>query len=151
MKIKVIGKKYKSSKYYQRQAASLDHAYETGLFEGSMTRYELMDRVTKYNPQLRWHANATHRGLFDSNKQEGIGFICGIGHNMTIPKYTISVYDHKKDEALALSTPDGDIVEKQIYNRDRDKGKILMRGWPVILNMVKAAGYRIDDEDLIPY
>ena len=75
-----------------------------------------MDRVTKYNPDLRWHANATHRGLFNRNT-----YICGIGHNMTIPQWTIM--------------------------RDSD-GYVFMRSWKSILEEVKRKGYEIDENGL---
>lgn len=109
MKIQVLPKKYKD---YKVTAKSLDDAYEKGYFSGSMSRYELMEKITKYNPRLRWYANATHRGLFDSNR-----YICGIGHNMTIPKWTIM--------------------------RESD-GYVFMRSWKSIIEEVKRRGYEID-------
>ncbi len=121
------------------KVASLDHAYQMGLFNGSMTRWELMDRVTKYNPSLRWYANATHRGLFDSNK-----FICGISHNLTIPKTSLSKYDKKFEKSLSWATPDGEVVKTETYNLDYEVDKILTVGWVSIIRSVLAKGYKVD-------
>ena len=116
MDIKVIGQTKQPD--YKVYAKSLDDAYNKKYFCNSMTRYELMDRVTKYNPQLRWHSSATHRGLFDTDNSK---YVCGIGHNVTIPQWTIM--------------------------RESD-GYVFMRSWRSILNEVKRRGYEIDEKGL---
>ncbi len=116
MSIKVIGKTKQPD--YKVFAKSLDDAYKKKYFCNSITRYELMDTLTKYNPELRWHASKTHRGLFDTDKGQ---YICGIGHNTTIPQWTI-------------------MRESDSY--------ILMRSWKSILNEVKSKGYEVNDEYL---
>ena len=116
MEIKVIGKKFRDWKVF---AHDLKDAYKKSYFNNSITRDELMERVTKYNPQLRWYANATHRGLFDSTKKRA--FICGIGHQYTLPLFTIM--------------------------RSSD-GYVFARSWRAILQEVKRNGYEIFENDL---
>jgi len=128
------------------QAIDLDDAYRLGYFSNSMTRYELMARITKANPQLRWHSNKASVGLFDPNKKNA--FICGIGREMTIPQWTIVRYDRTQDRVLNRCTEYGEITSKEILNMDSDKGKILMRSWRSILDVVKRKGYKVHDEDL---
>lgn len=128
------------------EAIDLDDAYKLGYFSGSITRYKLMEMVTKANPQLRWHSNKASVGLFDSNKKDA--FICGIGREMTIPQWTIMRYDRTQDRVLNRCTEDGDITHTEIINMDNDKGKILMRSWRSILDIVKRKGYRVNDEDV---
>jgi len=128
---------------YKVQARDLDEAYSEGYFSGSISRDELMERVCKLNDDARWYANVTHRGLWIRGK-----FVCGIGHESTIPKFTIIRYDTKLDKTLNYSDQHGNVIGKKIINKDELKGRILMRGWPVIINMIKSKGYEVDDEDL---
>jgi hypothetical protein len=93
----------------------------------------------KYNPSLRWHANATHRGLFEGNK-----FITGISHNITIPKVSLSKYDKKFERKLSWSTPDGEVVKTEVYNLDHDLDKILTKGWVSTIRTVLRKGYNVD-------
>lgn len=125
-------------------AGSLDDAYHKGYFCGSITRNELMERIMKYNDELRWYANKTHRGLFDSFRGK---FICGITHNMTIPKYSISQLNKRYERELPTLQHDGS-VKTQYIQTDPDEGKIIARGWYPTLQMVEAKGYKVDWEDL---
>lgn len=130
-------------KNYKVQARSLDEAYELKYFSGSMRRDELMERVCKANPEARWIANVTHRGLWIRNK-----FVCGIGNEMVIPQFTIVRYDKTQDKTLQYSDKHGNPFGKKIINRDQLKGRILMRSWKVIINKIKQKGYEVFDEDL---
>lgn len=129
-------------------AKNLDEAYKKGYFTGSMNRYELMDRITKYNPQLRWYANATHRGLFDTNVNQDKSFICGIPHNMTIPKYSLMEYDFSQDKKLQWCTEDGTRTGSEIINKNEHNYKVLARGWESILKIVEKRGYKINRRGL---
>lgn len=135
-------------KYKDRQvrAASLEDAYKKGYFSNSILREELMDRITKHNPQLRWHSSATHTGLFDPTKKKG--FICSIGKQLTIPQFTIFKYDTAQDRVLNRSDEHGDIRHTEIINMDSDKNKVLMRSWRAILGAIKKLGYEVNDDDL---
>ena len=128
-------------------AASLEDAYNKGYFTGSMTRWELMERITKYNPNLKWYANATHRGLFDSDKKDK-AFICGITHNLTIPKFTIQKHDPRAVRTINYSNAYGDITHKEdVYTGD-DEGYVIARSWKTIFNIVKKRGYNVNEKDL---
>jgi len=130
-------------KDYKVEARDLDEAYKLGYFSSSMRRDELMERVSRVNPDAQWKANATHRGLWIRNK-----FVCGIGHEMVIPQFTIVRYDKSQDRTLRYSDQHGNLFGKKIVNRDEMKGRILMRSWRVIINKIKQKGYEVDDEDL---
>lgn len=103
------------------KAKSLQDAYDTGAFYGRMNRWELLDRVEKKNPDMKVFATATHRGLWINNR-----FICGIAHNITVPKYTI-------------------VCDNPGHWQD---GRILARGWTQTFNEIKKMGYEVHDEDL---
>lgn len=128
-------------------AANLDDAYKQGYFTGSMTRDELMSRITKYNKDLRWFANKTHRALYDTSKGNK-AFICGIAHTSIIPKYTIQKHDPRMMKTLSYSDEHGDVYKKEsIYTGD-DEGLVLARGWTSTLNIVKKRGYQVNEKDL---
>lgn len=129
-------------------AKNLDEAYHKGYFTGSMQRTELMDRITKYNPQLSWKATATHRGLFDTTLHQDKAFICGITHNMTIPKYSIIEYDFSKDRKLQWCTQDGTKTGTEIVNKDEHDYKVLARGWEAIFKILEKRGYLLDRRGL---
>ncbi len=131
-------------------AASLQDAYDKGYFSDSMTREELMDRVTKYNPQLRWYESDRATGLFDSYKgRDTKAFLCSIGKNKTIPAFTILKYDTAQDRVLNRSNQYGDVMSTEIINMDEDKHKCLARSWRGMFNMIKNLNYGVDDEDLL--
>ena len=127
-------------------AANLDEAYKKGYFTGSMTRWELMERITKYNPELRWYANKTHRGLFDTHRGK---FICGIPHNLTIPKFSIQRYDKKQERKVDFTNMYGEYVGTEIIQTDDLDGLYLARGWPIIFKMLKKRGYKINEKGLV--
>jgi len=120
---------------YRKQAASLQDAFNKGYYTGSMTRWELMERIEKKNPSARWYSTVKHRGLWIRGK-----FICGIGSNLTIPKFSITRYDKSKDIKCW-----GEVID----NTDEWKDIILMRSWRVIFNTIKQKGYEVDDENLL--
>jgi hypothetical protein len=140
MKIKI------AKRYRVFEAASLEDAHRLGYFVGSLTRYELMERITKHNPQLRWYANARGMGLWDTNKSKA--FICGITRATTIPRYSIIKHDKKKDRVMNYSTPDGEISHTEVMNIDEDDGQMLARGWEATFKVIKGHGYAIDESGL---
>ncbi len=129
-------------------AKNLDEAYKKGYFNGSMQRTELMERITRYNPQLCWKANATYRGLFDTTLHVDKAFICGIPHNMTIPKYSLMEYDFSKDRKLQWCTEEGKKTGTEIVNAKEHDYKVLARGWKTIFCIIEKRGYRIDKRGL---
>lgn len=140
-----------SLKHFDRlvYAASLDEAYKEGYFSGSMTRTEFMNRVIKFNPQLRWYESPRAAGLFDSLKgQDQKAFICSIGKSTTIPAFTILKYDTKQDRQLHRSNEWGEVLYTETFNMDNDKFKCLARSWRAMFNAIKSLGYEVDDEDL---
>lgn len=139
MTIKVIGKTAIWNKQFY--AKDLDEAHELGYFAGNISRWELVDRITKYNPQLRTYANKNYRGLFDSDKGK---FILGISHNMTIPKYSVFRYDRSKDRRLDYTDEHGEYLSSEIINTDDEEGKMLVRGWKPTLEILEGYGYKID-------
>jgi hypothetical protein len=73
------------SKVEVKEVFSLDEAYELGYFQGSITRDELLDRITKKNPDLRLIYGKEGVGLFSRNK-----YVASIGKLNPIPKFTLS-------------------------------------------------------------
>lgn len=128
-------------------AKDLDEAYQLGFFNGSMTRYELMDRLTKHNKSLRWFANSTHRSLWDTDKGER-GFICGITHNSIVPRYSIMQYDFSKDKKLTYCNAFGEVTESETTNADEEEYTALARGWEATLAIVERNGYVVDRRGL---
>lgn len=143
MSVKVLGKPVRWNT--QLYAKDLDEAYRLGYFNNSMTRWELEDRIVKYNPQLRTYASKTHRGIFDTDR--GM-FIMGISHNMTIPKFTMFRYDRSKDRKLDSTTEHGEYLSSEVINMDDDEGKMLVRGWKPTLETLESYGYKIDKRGL---
>lgn len=125
MQIKVLGKPKKPD--YIQYADNLQDAYHKGYFSPSMTKYELLDRITKHNPSLRTYSSKTHTGLFDTDvynpkqKESSIGFIGSIGKENTIPYFTI------------------------LRNSDH---YVLAHSWRSTLSKVKSKGYKIDEEGI---
>ena len=127
-----------------------DEAFKEGYYSDSMTREEFMNRVTKYNPQLRWYQSEVGAGLFDSFKgSETKGFLCAIGRNKIMPAFTFLKYDVTKDEVLNYCTEEGEPTHKQIINREEDNYRCLARSWRGMFNIIKNLGYKIDDEELL--
>lgn len=129
----------------QYYAKDLDEAYKIGYFTGSMTRWELMERINKHHPELRWYASKTHRGLYDSSRSR---FLLGISNNMTIPKYSIFQYDRSKDRRLDYSDEFGNYKSTEIINTDEDEGRLIVRGWKPTLEILESHGYKIDKRGL---
>jgi len=125
------------------EAASLEDAYQKGYFSNNMRRDEFMARCTKYEPELRWYATPTHRGLWHSKN----GFICGITHAMTMPDVSIFKYDPKYDRTLT----DLHGAKHKVHEDEVDEGTQLARGWRATLNIVRHRGYRIDDRGINIY
>ena len=138
MKIKVLAKLVKFNKIFY--AKDLDEAYKLRYFSGSMSRWEMLERITKYNPQLREHANKTHRGIFDVERNK---FILGIAYGMTIPKYSILRYDKARDRKLIYSDERGEPMGSEVVNQDPEQHKVLTRGWHNTLTMINKK-YKVD-------
>lgn len=138
---------YRDGRFKCFLAKDLDEAYSLKFFSGSMTRWELMDRITKYNPNLRWFANRTHRALWDIDKKDG-GFICGIDHRMTIPRYSIMEYNFDLDKKINYCDMNGEATGSEIVNMKELEYKALARGWEAILSIVKRKGYKIDERGI---
>lgn len=138
---------YRDGQFKCFLAKDLDEAYSLKFFSGSMTRWELMDRITRYNPTLRWFANVNHRALWDTEKNEN-GFICGIAHNLTIPKYSVLEYDFGLDKKLTYCDMNGEITGSEIVNIKENEYKALIRGWATTLAIVKRKGYEVDERGL---
>lgn len=138
MSIKV-GKNLRLFRDYKVYVKDLDEAFKLGYFTGSMTRWELIERIEKVNPLAKVYASQTHRGLFIDNK-----FICGIGHNLTIPQFTLIHRDKSLIKTLNYANVHGEIIgHKQINKNDKD-GRIMMRSWKTIFNFITQAGYEVD-------
>lgn len=126
---------------------SLQDGYNKGYYCESMTRDEFMDRITKYNEQLRWVATETHCGLFDpllKRKQ----FICGISHNYTVPKHDMMEYHPDAVKKYRYTNEYGDLMEtKEDYLR-KEEDRFLVRGWAMVFDILERRGYKIDREGL---
>lgn len=127
-------------------AKDLDEAYKLQFFGNSMTRWELEERLVKYNDTVCIKSNATHRALWDTSRADG--FICGITHMMTIPQYSILEYNFTKDKKLEYVNMYGEVTGSEIVNQDEFEYKALARGWEVTLAMVEKQGYRVDRKGL---
>lgn len=138
---------YRGGKHPCYLAKDFDEAYALEFFNGSMHKYEFMDRITKHNSSLRWFANATHKALWDTSKGEN-GFICGITHMSTIPKYSIMEYNFKNDRSLTYCNMYGEVTGKEIVNQDEFEYKVLAQGWEVTFDILERKGYKIDRENL---
>ena len=104
------------NKHRIKYAKDLDDAYKKGYFNGSLTRYELLDIIEKKNKDvLRYIYGKQALGLYNRNR-----YIAAIGYINPIPKFTIM---------------------QEISN------KVLAKGWPAILNMIRGQGYEIQYND----
>jgi len=128
-------------------AATLNDAYKKGYFTGSITRWELEDRVLKYNSSLKIFSGKTHRNIWDISKGEN-GFICGLTHNMTIPKFTIMQYDSRFDKSIDFTNEYGELTEKKVYNLDDKKDYILAKSWIVTFKNLIKEGYKVNVKGL---
>lgn len=126
-----------------RYAASLEDAYQKGYFTGSMSRWELLDRIQKFNPDMATKANARYRGIFINER-----YVCGLTHNLTIPKWTIVKHDPKQDRTIKWCDEHGETFTGETVNLDEDEGVILARGWPITLDMLKRKGFQVDEKNL---
>lgn len=138
---------YRDGKFKCYLAKDKDEAYRLGFFSGSIHRDELMERITKFNPTLRWFATPTHRALWDWTKGEN-GFICGIPHDSIIPKISIMEYNFDKDRRLNYTNMYGETTGSEIINMDEYKYQVLARGWESIFAIVEQNGYEIDKRGL---
>jgi len=129
-------------------AESLEDAYKKGYFSGSILREELMNAVTRYNPSLRWFSNQTHKCLWDSSKGEN-GFVTGITHNITIPKFTICRRVSELQKKINFSNPQGEVVGSQVINKDDKDGYVLARSWIKTIETVQRKGYEVYTKGLI--
>jgi hypothetical protein len=128
------------------KAKSLGDAHKKGYFGRSMNRNEFMERITKYNPTLRWHANKTHRALYDSVKAKG--FLCGIPHCFTIPEFSIEEYNKAHERKITYTNEWGEITGSEILNTEEDMYAFLARGWKAIFKILTRKGYKIDERGL---
>lgn len=138
---------YRDGQFKCFLAKDLDEAYSLKFFSGSITRWELMDRVIKYNSSLRWFANSHYRALWDVKKGEN-GFICGIAHSLTIPKYSILEYNFDLDKELTYCDMSGEITGSEVVNIKENDYKALIRGWAPTLSIVKRKGYEVDERGI---
>lgn len=138
---------YREGKYKVWLAKDLTEAYKLGFFVNSMTRWELMGRLIKHNDTLKWFSNAAYRSLYDTAKGEN-GFICGIPHNMIIPRYSIMEYNFELDRKLEYTNMYGEKVGEEIVNPKESEYKALSRGWETIFAIVEKNGYAIDRKGL---
>ena len=139
---------YRNGQYKCFLVKDLDEAYSLGLYCSRMHRDEFMERVTKYNPDLRWFANKTHRALWDISAGDN-GFICGITHHSIMPKYSLMEYDFSKDRKLNYSDMYGNATgQSAVINPDENKYTVLARGWENIFAIVERNGYQIDRRGL---
>lgn len=140
----MINRIYRKGKYPIFLAKDLDEAHNLGFFGVPMHRDELMNRITKYNPDLKWRAIATHRGLFDWRNK----IICGIPHFSTIPQFSIMEYNFQKDRKMEYRNLYGDVTGTEIVNDAELEYKVLARGWTAILDIVEKKGYKVDRHGL---
>lgn len=123
------------------EANGLDDAYNKGYFEGSISRYTLVEGLRRRNPTIRFHSNETHTGVFDGNK-----FVCGIAKGTTVPRY--SIFQERTSKMLPVSDEHGNILSLDTIHTDEgDSGKMLIRGWEVTLRILRGKGYVIKEND----
>src|SRR5690348_17672750 len=85
-------------------ATSLEEAHSRGFMCCNLTRDKLFEIISKDNPTLRLTTNSYGGAIADTNLDPDKAFICGIGNNRTIPKFTIVRYD--RDKVKKLETQD---------------------------------------------
>ncbi len=124
-------------------ARDLNDAFKKGYFSSSISRYDLEDRVTKYNETIRSHSSSTHRGLYDRNR-----FIVGIGFHITIPKFTICRFIPELHKKINYTDQFGNRTGSEVVNMDKADGYVFMRGWPLIVKDIMRKGYSFDEKDL---
>lgn len=140
---------YREGKFKCFLAVNLDEAYDLGFFQGSMNKYELIDRITRYNDDgdLKIFTNKTHKAIWNIRKGEN-GFICGIPHFSTIPKHSIMEYNFGKDKKLQYSNEYGEYTGTETINMDEFEYKVLARGWEPIFAIVEKNGFKVDTRGL---
>lgn len=127
-------------KYSSRNASSLQDAFEKGLFNGSISRDELMARITKYNPDVRWIAHEHVMGLHDVHK----GFVCGITRSRTIPLFSIFLKNPNDIKKIDYCTEEGEYTHSGYVDKNPESGKMLARGWAITFHILEQKGYKID-------
>lgn len=145
MSVKVLPKLRQGKQELFREAASIEDAYQQGLFGSGMPFDEFVDRMLKPNPELRIHRGKHYTGLFDT---ENNYYVCGISRFSRIPRFTIMKYDKAKDRKINYSDEQGNITSRQVLNKDEEKGKVLARSWISVFNILKAQGYNVNDSDI---
>jgi hypothetical protein len=145
LKVDVIGKSSRAHSEMFREAASVEDAYNQGLFGSGMPFDEFCGRILKPNPALKIHRGPSYTGLFDVENNK---FVCGISRFSRIPRFTIMKHDMMQDRKINYSDEHGNITSKQTINTDDEKGKVLCRSWISVFNLLKGQGYEVDDEDI---
>jgi len=145
LNVKVLSKRSRSHGEIFREASSVDGAYRDGLFGSGMPYDEFERRILRKNNGLRIHRGATHTGLFDTENNR---FVCGISRYSRIPRFTIVKHDFLQDRKINYSDENGNVTSKQIINTDDEKGKVLVRSWISVFNILRGQGYEVDDEDI---
>jgi hypothetical protein len=138
---------YRDGKHKVFLATDLDEAYRLGFFQCSMSTDEMINRITRYNRDIKVCTNATHRGLFDMSKGEN-GFICGVSRMSTVPKYSLMEYNFSKDKKLQYCNAKGEQTSKETVNQDEHEYKALARGWLATFDIVERKGYRVNKRGL---
>ena len=96
-------------------AKDLDEAYKLGHFQGSMSRDEFLERITRYNDELHLRHGQDYVGVFTQNR-----LVVGIPATNTLPKFPI------------FSTS------------KHDESRMLARGWYGMMNSIEKQGFKID-------
>ena len=124
-------------------ARSLDEAYSSGYFQGSLSKHEILDRIQKKNDDARFHASKDYIGIWIRGR-----FIIGLPNISTHPKFTIFKYDPRFDRSIDLTTEDGEFIETRTHNFDPDQHKALARSWFEIFRALDAKRIEYNDENL---
>lgn len=142
-----MNRTYRDGKHKVFLAKDLTEAYNCKFFQSSMARDEMIERILRYNSNLKICTSKNYKGIFDTDKGEN-GFVCGITHNFTIPKYSIMEYNFSKDRTIQWCTPNGEKTNKEIVNDQEHEYKVLARGWLATFDIVERKGYKIDKRGL---
>lgn len=145
MSVRVLPKVRHGRLELEREAASIEEAYQQGLFGSGMAFDEFCHRILRPNPELRLHRNQSYTGLFDT---ENNYYVCGISRFSRIPRFTIIKRDKAQDKKITYTDEHGNVTSRQIVNKDEEKGKVLARSWIATFNILRGQGYEVDDEDI---
>lgn len=129
----------------QLNAASLQDAYNKGMFTGSMKDDELHRRITKYNPDLIVLKNKD----FASVCHKRNGFILGITRLQYHPQFSLFKYDPKYDHKYNKCDEYGEIYDTELIHTDDEEGKMFARSWRGVFKMLENKGFKIDWNGLI--